>query len=68
MVAQEITYLMEDKNQQIVIEALNSKETVEANVYLLGRSLAVVEGISGENIKITVNDKAFEGIKRYLGK
>lgn len=68
MVAQEITYLIEDKNQPIVIEALNSKETLEANVYLLSRSLATVEKLSGENIKITVNDRAFEGLKRYTGR
>lgn len=68
MVAQEITYLIEDKNQPIVIEALNSKETMEVNAYLLSRSLVVVEKLVAENIQITVNDKAFEGIKRYLGK
>lgn len=67
MVAQEITYLIEDKNQPITIEALSSKETVETNVHLLSRSLATVERLSGENIKITVNDKAFEGIKKHMG-
>lgn len=68
MVAQEITYLVEDKMQPIIIESLSTKETVEANVYLLSKSLAAVEKLSADNIKITVNDKAFEGIKRYLGK
>lgn len=68
MVAQEISYLVEDKNQPIIIEALSSKETVIANTYLLSRSLATVEQLSGDNIKITVPDEAFEGIKKYMGR
>ena len=59
---------MKIKNQPIIIEALESKETVTANVYLLSRSLAAVEKLSGDNIKITVNDNAFEGLKKYMGK
>lgn len=68
MVAQEITYLIKDKNQPIAIEALNSKETMEVNAYLLSRSLIAVEELAAENIKITINDRAFEGIKKQLGK
>jgi len=67
MVAQELTYLVKDKTQPIIIESLGTKETIEANAYLLSRSLATVEEIAGENIKITVNDKAFEGFKKYMG-
>lgn len=67
MVVQEITYLIEDKNQPIIIESLSSGETIEAYAHLLSRSLATVEKLSGDNIKITVNDRAFEGLKRFMG-
>lgn len=67
MVAQEITYLIEDKNQTIVLESLESKETLETNVYLLSRSLATVEGLAGDNIKLTVKDNVFDGFKKQFG-
>ena len=67
MVAQEITYLIEDKNQTIILESLDSKETLETNAYLLSRSLATVERIAGDNIKLTVKDNVFEGLKRQFG-
>lgn len=68
MVVQQIAYLIEDKNQTITVEALGSKETFEANVYLLSRSLATIEKLSGDNIKVSVNEQDFEGLKKYFGK
>lgn len=68
MVVQEITYLVQDKNQVITLESTESKETIEVNAYLLSKSLVAVEGLSGENIKLSVNDKAFEGFRAYFGK
>ena len=47
---------------------MESKETMEVNAYLLGRSLVAVEKLTGDDIKVKVNDKAFEGLKRSFGK
>lgn len=67
IITQDIMALIDDKTTPIIIEALDSKKTVEAYVYSLSGSMYVAEKLSADNIKITVNEKAFEGIKRHIG-
>lgn len=67
MVVQEIAYALQDQSEVVTIVNKESKEEFEANAYLLKRLLATVEHISADNLKLTVSEKDFEGIKKHFG-
>lgn len=68
MVVQEIAYLVQDQNVTITIVSEKSNEEIEASAYLLRRLLYTAEKLSADNIKITVKENDFEGVKKLLGK
>ena len=65
---QEITQLFEMQGEVVTIVAADSKREKEVNAYLLNRLLAYAQGITANNqMKITVNEKDFEGVVARFG-
>ena len=65
MTIQDIVQKIGKPEQVIKIRAKDSQKEVEVSSYLLRKSLLFVDSISAENITLTVDEKAFEGIKQY---
>lgn len=66
MFIQDMIAKLDNPVQDITIECISTQETIETNAYLCKRLLYTAERVSADNIKLTVSEDVFKGIKKHL--